>query len=322
MFSLDAAISHKRILTTSLSFPQIHLIIYHLRSVLQALSSAGLTVNVSKCSFGMQYIHYLGHLVGNGSLAVPEARVTHLANYGLPKSKKDLKSFIGLSRYYTRFIPSLANYTAILSPATSSQAPDAVLWTSARQDAFNCISKSLCHHTQLTIPLPTDTFTLHTDASGIGVGAVLNLVRDHCELPVSFFSRQLRGAELNYSVSEKEALAICCTVHHFEHFLYGSSFTVCTDHQPLVYLLGSKKLNKRLTGFVLKLNNYNTTIIYRKGKKTLMQMPRLAKHGTLILNCLIRTIKSHHSHVRSHGKKLRLAIPGRVWEGGDVGPLP
>ena len=170
--------------------------LYHLRSVLQALSSAGLTVNVSKCSFGTQYIHYLGHLVGNGSLAVPEARVTHLANYCLPKSKKDLKSFIGLSSYYRRIIPSLANYIAILSPATSSRAHDAVLWTPARLDTFNCISKSLCHHTKLTIPLPTDTFTLHTDASGIGVGAVLNVVRDHCELPVSFFSRQLRGASL------------------------------------------------------------------------------------------------------------------------------
>ena len=107
-------------------------------------------------------------------------------------------------------------------------------------------------------------------------GGVLNVVRAHCELPVSFFSRQLRGAELNYSASKKEALAIFCAVHHFEHFLYGSSFTVYTDHQPLVYLLSSKKLNKRFMGSALNLTITTSQLFTGRGKK--MQTPCLAKH--------------------------------------------
>ena len=122
----------------------------HLRAVLKALSSYGLTVNITKCSFGKTHINYLSHLVGNGSLAVPEARITHLAQYHLPKTKRDLKSFLGLVSYYRRFIPNLADSTAALTSATVARAPNEVEWTSARLEAFYLIRKSLCCHTYLT----------------------------------------------------------------------------------------------------------------------------------------------------------------------------
>ena len=154
-------------------------------------------------------------MVDNGSLAVPEARITHLAQYHLPKTKRDLKSFLGLVSYYRRFIPNLVDSTTALTSATVARAPDAVVWTSARLEAFHLIRKSLCCHTTLTIPVSSDSFVLHTDASGVGVGTILNVIRNDSVLPVSFYSRQLRGPEHNYSATEKEALAICCAVQNF-----------------------------------------------------------------------------------------------------------
>ena len=127
--------------------------------------------------------------------------------------------------------------------------------------ALHLIRKSLCCHTTLTIPVSSDCFVLHTDDSGIGVGTILNVIRNDSVLPVSFYSRQFHGPEHNYSATEKEALAICCAVQNFEHFLYGRRFKVLMDHQRLVYLLSSKHLNKRLMGFALRLSNYNIEIV-------------------------------------------------------------
>ena len=91
-----------------------------------------------------------------------------------------------------------------------------------------------------------DVFELHTDASGQGIGSVLNVIRQNSVLPVAFHSRQLRGAERRYSATELEALAVCEAIKHFSHFPYGASFTVLTDHKPLTSLLISKNLNRRL----------------------------------------------------------------------------
>ena len=109
-------------------------------------------------------------------------------------------------------------------------------------------------------------FIVHSDASGAGIGATLNVQRDGVEKPVAFFSRQLQGAEKRYSATELEGLAVFKSINFWDHFLYGQKFTVVTDHRALVYLLQSKRLNKRLHGWVLKLLDFNFDIMYRPGK--------------------------------------------------------
>ena len=118
----------------------------------------------------------------------------------------------------------------------------------------------------LTIPSQEDVFVLHTDASGAGIGATLNVMRDGVEKPAAYFSRQLQGAQRNYSATELEGLAIFKSVHFFAHFLYGRHFQVITDHKALVALLKSRRLNKRLHGWVLQLMDFDFDITYRPGK--------------------------------------------------------
>lgn len=89
----------------------------------------------------------------------------------------------------------------------------------------------------LCVPSREDVFVLCTDASKCGIGACLHVVRDGVELPVAFYSRQLRGAEHNYSTSEKEALAIVAAVYHFSVYLIGGNVTIFTDHSPCTALL-------------------------------------------------------------------------------------
>ena len=216
-----------------------------------------------------------------------------MESFKQPRTRKDMRSFLGTVSYYRRFIKGFASYSGILSPATSKSAPNVVDWSSVMLDAFNSLKGMLVSVCMLTIPSQEDVFTLHSDASGLGVGATLNVLRDGVELPVGFYSKQLQGAEKHYSATELEALAIFRAIHfydHFlygqkfvvytdhkalvyllksfyDHFLYGQKFVVYTDHKALVYLLKSKRLNKRLYGWLLKLLDFSFEICYKPGKE-------------------------------------------------------
>ena len=237
----------------------------HLRAVFTELRRHNLTAKPKKCVFGKRYLEYLGHLIGSGRLAVPQHRIAALEAYIKPKTAKDMHSFLGTMSYYRKFINGYANYSALLSPSTSKKAPRDVQWTPEMEDAFYQLKSKLSNVTILCVPSRTDTFILHTDASGLGVGAVLSIQRKGKEIPTAFFSRQLRDAERNYSTTEWEALAIVTAIHHFLPLLYGNRFTVVTDHKPLTSLMTSRTLNKRLHGWALKLAEFDFQIVYRSG---------------------------------------------------------
>ena len=238
----------------------------HLREVLETLRRNGLTVKLGKCEFGRRRLEYLGHLIGGGEMAVPAHRATAMAEYIQPRTKKDMRAFLGMASYYRRFVKGFSSYSSLLSPSTAKLAPGVVVWTGEMLKAFHGLKVSLVNVCALTVPSLEDCFVLHTDASGAGVGAALYVLREGKELPVGFFSRQLQGAQCRYSATELEALAVFQAVHFFAHYLWGTEFTVVTDHRALVHLMTSKKLNKRLTGWALQLMDFNFSILYKPGK--------------------------------------------------------
>ena len=238
----------------------------HLRAVIVCLGEAGFTIKIRKCSFGRKSLLYLGHKIGCGSLSVPEHRVEALRSFAQPVTKKQLRSFLGSMSYYRQFIPQFASYSSLLTPATSLKAPLRVIWTEDMTSAFCKLKFSLCDQCVLCIPIVSDSFVLFTDASGLGVGGCLHVKRDGTEYPVGFFSRQLRPAERNYSVTELETLAIVSALRHFEFYLYGREVVVVTDHQPCVSLVNGGRLNKRLLRFALCLQQFAVSIVYRPGR--------------------------------------------------------
>lgn len=238
----------------------------HLETVMGQLRKHGLTAKPTKCVWGMANVEYLGHLVGSGTLAVPEMRVTAMRNYIRPVSKKDLRAFLGSVGYFRRFIPGFANYSSLLTPAICQSAPGRVLWSEPMLEAFRKLKFILCDVSMLHVPLQDDIFNLETDASGLGLGAVLNVVREEQSLPVAYFSRQLRGPEQRYSATELEGLALYEAIRHFAHYLYGHTFMVYTDHKALVAFRSSTILNKRLYNWTLRLTDYDFTVVYKAGR--------------------------------------------------------
>ena len=240
----------------------------HLSRVFNCIKQAGMTAKISKCSFGKTKLQYLGHTIGSGQLAVSEQWVTALANYIRPITKKTLRSFLGCVSCYRRFIPKYSDLSAHLSTSTSVSAPKSVVWTAEMDGAFQKLKVSLCNHVTLTIPSLSDTYSLHTDASGFGIGACLHVHRDNQELPVAFYSRQLQGAEKNYSITELETLAIVSSLKHFAFYIYGTPLVTYTDHKACTALLKSPVLNARLKRMAEYLQDKEIAIIYRPGKES------------------------------------------------------
>ena len=237
----------------------------HLRKVLLALRENGLTAKLEKCAFGKTKLEYLGHQIGGGEMAVPEHRATAMAEFVLPRTKKQLRAFLGSASYYRKFVSHFADHSSLLTPSTSKFSPSVVVWSEEMLEAFHTLRVSLVDVCALTVPSLEDSFVLHSDASGAGIGAALYVVRDGEEKLVAFFSKQLQGAQFRYSATELEALAVFKAIHFFAHYLWGTCFEVVTDHKALVYLMSSNKLNKRLTGWALQLMDFNFYITYKPG---------------------------------------------------------
>ncbi len=240
----------------------------HLRDVqkvLGVLRKHGLTAKPSKCVWGKSYVEYLGHIVGNGTVVVPQMHVEAMAKFAQLVSRKNMRAFLGTVGYYRKFIPQFSKYSSVLTPATCQDAPAKVVWTPKMLESFHHLRSVLCSVCVLNVPTPDDVFTVETDASAGGVGGVLNVVRDGQTLPVAFFSKQLQGAERRYSATELEALAVFRTINFFAHFLYGRKFSVFTDHQALVSMRTGRAMNRRVHGWALKLQDFQFDVIYRRG---------------------------------------------------------
>ena len=208
--------------------------ISHVTTVLLKLQSVGLTVKPRKCQIAMGKCTYLGHIVGNGEVKLEKTKVDAVRNYPTPAMKKQVRAFLGLTGYYRKFIPSYADLAASLTDLTKKKAPNRICWTPECETAFVALKEVLCAHPILRSPDFKREFMLQTDASDIGVGAVLSQYDDDgIDHPIAYFSRKLLPRETHYSTVKKECLAIKLATHAFRVYLLGKEFTIQTDHQAL-----------------------------------------------------------------------------------------
>ena len=150
-----------------------------------------------------------------------------IINRPVPTSAKEVRSFLGLANFYCRFIPQFADIAAPLTALTGSRTP--FKWEQAQQSAFTALQQALVSPRVLDYPRPDDRFVLITDASDIGLGAVLSTERHSV---VEFASWTLTATEQKYTTTEKECLGILWAIPKFRHYLIGAHFTLETDHKP------------------------------------------------------------------------------------------
>ena len=210
----------------------------HLRQVFSRLYIAGLTLKLRKCCFGGIQVPYLRHIIGGGIIQPDPSKVQAVREFPRPVTKTDIRAFLGLvGYYYRRFIPGFAAIAAPLTDLTRKGQSNQVNWGDDQEAAFQRLKCHLTSAPVLQVADPAKPYILQTDASDRGLGAVLSqhdpLGEEH---RVALASRKLLPRETKYSTIEKECLAIVWALQFFHVYLYGQSFTILTDHQPLAWL--------------------------------------------------------------------------------------
>lgn len=242
----------------------IHEHLSRLREVFTRLRKANLKIQPDKCEFLKKEVAYLGHLITPDGVKPDPKKVEAVENFPVPKNTKEVKSFLGLTGYYRRFIPS---YAKISKPLTNLLKKDQLFnFNQECNEAFNILKNYLITEPILQYPRFDEPFILTTDASLYAIGAVLSQGPIGKDLPIAYASRTLCSAETKYSVIERELLAIVWAVKHFRPYLYGRKFVLVCDHRPLTWVFSIKDPGSRLARWRLKLEEYDYEIKYKPGK--------------------------------------------------------
>ena len=238
-----------------------------LDEVLSRLDRAGLRVKRNKCEFLRPSVTYLGHRIDADGLHPLPDRVRAIKDAPTPKSVTELKSYLGMLTYYSKFLPNLS---LTLHPLYLLLRKDVKWkWGVAQAKAFAASKDLLTSDKCLTHFDSSLKLTLACDASAYGLGSVLShKMPDGSERPIAYLSRMLSVAERNYSQLEKEGLACIFGIKKFHNYLFGRSFELVTDHKPLLGLLKedratSQQASSRIKRWSLFLSNYEYSLVFR-----------------------------------------------------------
>lgn len=221
------------------SSPSEHM--QHLRILFERLLSFGLSVNPSKCLFGVSSLEFLGHFIDSSCITPLDSKVKAILDFPVPSSIKQLQRFLGVFNYYRRFIPKCSDVLQPLTDLLRGSKKD-LCFTPEALSAFESAKKAISHASSLTYPNtdPNTRLILSTDASSCAVGAVLQQFVNGQLQPLSFFSQKLSPSQCNYSTFGRELLGIYLSIRHFRHLVEGRDFTVLTDHKPLTFVFNSR----------------------------------------------------------------------------------
>ena len=240
----------------------------NLELVIERLKKAGLRLKPKKCAFARREVTYLGHVISEAGISVDPTKIDKIQSYPIPMGLKPLRQFLGIASYYRRFTPQFSKIAEPLYALTRKNTP--FVWTSSCQAAFEKLKELLITRPILAFPNFELPFILETDASGVGLGAVLSQQQGSeptsCR-PIAYASRTLQKHERNYGISELEALAVVWATKHFHAYLYGHQCKVFTDHSALKSLLNTPHPSGKLARWGLALQELDLQIEYRPGKQ-------------------------------------------------------
>ncbi|GFS98355.1 retrovirus-related Pol polyprotein from transposon 297 [Trichonephila clavipes] len=232
------------------------------------IKRAKLTIKPSKCKFSQQNVKFLGHIVGQGFRTPSEVKVQDVLEFPTPRTKTQIRAFLGLASYYQKHINLFSVIATPLTDALKGRAKKGeIKWTTEGEDAFREVKGKLIDKPVLYAPNFEREFIVQTDASNAGMGAVLSqLTEQGEEHPILYLSKKFSEVEKRYCTTEKECASIVFAIKRLHYYLDGNSFLVMTDHNPLVWLNRNVSSNPRLMRWALALQPYNFRIVHRSGK--------------------------------------------------------
>ncbi|GKE70144.1 putative reverse transcriptase domain-containing protein [Tanacetum coccineum] len=211
----------------------------HLKLILELLKKEELYAKFSKCEFWIPKVEFLGHVIDSEGIHVDPAKIKSIKYWASPKSPTEIRQFLGLARYYQRFIEG---FSKIAKPMTKLTQKKVKFERGDKQEAaFQLLKKKLCSAQILALPEGNEDFIAYCDALKKDLGVVL-MQRENV---ISYASCQLKIHEKNYTTHDLELGAVVFALKIWRHYLYGTKCTVFTDHKSLQHILNQKELKMR-----------------------------------------------------------------------------
>ncbi len=226
-------------------------------------------LNLSKCSIGQREIKLLGHIVSEEGFRPDPSNVEAIVNVKPPANVKETRMFLGMAGFYRKHIDHFSHLAAPLTDLTRKNQP--LRWTADCQRALEDLKDKLVTSPILVKANLSKQLILETDASQHHVAAVL-LHYDDEGLPraVGYFSKKLKQAEVRYSATDREALAIVLACRQFHHYLWGTRFIIRTDHQPITIVFRQRTKSPRMNRWRLEMRDYRLRVEYKIWKNNVV----------------------------------------------------
>jgi len=237
----------------------------NLISLLKVLGKFNVQINAQKSVFSSSEISFLGYLVDSDGYRPDPTRLDSVMKAPMPTSHTELRSFLGMLQYYSRFVPNFSARAQILFELQSS---DVFKWLPVHTKCLEQLRNEIAKPNILR-PYSSKLMSIvYTDASPHGIGAVL----EQEGAPVICVSRRLTKAEQGYAQTQREALAVVWAVQRLRKFLTGVKFRIVTDHQALKFVFDSnsslaKSSSAMVQRWAISLSCYQYDIVHREGKQ-------------------------------------------------------
>lgn len=228
----------------------------HLKEILKIINLNKISVNFKKSKFCKSELTFLGHNISHTGISPAQERIKDI-NYIEVNSTKKLQRVLGCINWYRPYLPNLSKK---LVPITNKLKQKKITWTKEDQDIISEIFRDINNKPILRFPDFSKPFVLETDASNLAIGAILKQEKQM----IDCFSQKLNNTQINYSVMEKELLAILKGLEHFRNIVLGSKIIIFTDNSNI--LSNNLAQTPRIKRWKFLLNEYDFELTHIKGK--------------------------------------------------------
>ncbi|GKT29211.1 unnamed protein product, partial [Aduncisulcus paluster] len=235
--------------------------LYNLEIILDRCAKKGLSINFEKCFLGFEEVEFLGYTISGAGKQIAPGRISSIENLRTPSSKRDVKCLLGMVNFVRSFIPACSSVCEPLSRLTAKDSD--FVWGKEQDEAFERLKRLLKTAPTLAFPSEDAHLSLFTDASDVGVGAVLSQTKDSKIQVLAFLSKTLSDVQRRWSVIEKECWAIVFAMLKLEPLLKGRKFDLFTDHKNLTFIQRSP--NAKISRWWLRVSEFSFDIRHVKG---------------------------------------------------------
>jgi hypothetical protein len=243
--------------------------------VLTRLRQNNAKLNRGKCSFRQREVVFFGHAFSASGVQADPKKIETIKNMQAPRNISEVKSLLGMTQYVSLFIPNYASITAPLRNLTQQNSK--WKWQTEQENALKKLQHELTKNPVMAYYDDSKSTTVIVDASPHGLGALLT----QDGRVISYGSRALSNVESRYSQTEREMLAVIWAIEHYHLYLYGTTFTIVTNHKPLLGIFKSQKpTSARIDRWKLRLMPYSCEVVYKLGRDSENPADFLSRHPT------------------------------------------